>query len=294
MWRSLRRLCPCLCLLLGFSGQAQTTPKPFQVLNGNWLITPLEEPSAPTPGFQSFLFTMAIRGEHIYGSGQLNFGCGDNSGLEIEGKALADGSFLFANTTSRPGVPSASFEIRGNPRGDGAAEWRGRFTSSFTGQVGKCVSDSGEVIIKKLPPVTGTFQGSIRSDRDGAKSGVLMEVVQGRSVSTMSTPFGVQHCVPVDVRLTLEGESGPFVGDFLRSELPCNNVISGNVFTQVLRNSDGGMLNLTAWLDYSMGTAEIRSLMLTYWMKGQGGAVQSVHGSGSVRRQQASEQAQSF
>jgi hypothetical protein len=88
------------CLLSGlcFACHAQTTPQPYESLNGNWRILPATVVSNPSSQptsteFGSLVLTMGEDGDRIYGEGELQMNCRNNWGLFVEGRVLPDGTF---------------------------------------------------------------------------------------------------------------------------------------------------------------------------------------------------------
>ena len=171
-----RRLRLLLCLLSSLCAvcDAQVTPSPYQVLNGNWRILPATDPSdslttLSSLGFQSFVVTLAVDGDRIYGDGHLDMKCGRERlgiGLFLDGQILSDGSFTLSNPSVYRGLSADSFVVEGSLPAPGAIVWRGRFSSHVAWQNHACTAEEGEVLVTQLPLLTGTYAGMIRDGND--------------------------------------------------------------------------------------------------------------------------------
>lgn len=279
----------CLLSFACLACRAQATPQAYGAISGNWRISPTHEPTPSSTGFESFILTMGVDGDKAYGRGQLNLGCGDHSGVAVEGEVLPDGSFTLANTSVFPDMPARSFEVQGKLPAAGATEWHGSFFSHFPGHDSKCMTETGEVMVRQLPVITGSFMGTVRSRKGGGDSEVSMEILQRQLVFTRSPVPGFDHCVPVHVKMTVKGDSGPFAGAFAAAGNSCDNSIDGDVFTLRFQTIGGGTLLVVGFIDYSHETADRVTLELTYLPRDQQRGVianQPATAWGEVMRQQ--------
>jgi len=270
-----RRLRLLLCLLSSLCSvcDAQVTPSPYQVLNGNWRILPATDPSdslttLSSLGFQSFVVTLAVDGDRIYGDGHLDMKCGRERlgiGLFLDGQILSDGSFTLSNPSVYRGLSADSFVVEGSLPAPGAIVWRGRFSSHVAWQNHACTAEEGEVLVTQLPLLTGTYAGMIRDGNDSVTSEITMEIAQGNLISTSLQDRGLQHCVPKSVKITMTGTSEPFVGVFARTaNSDCSSKVSGSAFTQEIPAGDGGSFGFAGFVDYSDSKANTFNLGLTY------------------------------
>ena len=121
----------------------------------------------------------------------------------------------------------------------------------------------------------------------------MIEIFQKQLVSAAGLLPGTDHCVPVDVKMAIKGESRPFAGSFATAGNSCNDNISGDAFTGVFHVADGGTLLLAGFITYSDVTADAVTLMLTYLSEDKRrGVSRPVTASGEVMRQQESPQSE--
>ena len=243
----------CLCL----ASPAQGAPEDYSVLNGNWYLTggweaPQQEPR--------LTLSIGVDGSRVFGDGDLQVpGCGLS--FSVIGQIASDGTFVL-NLQKPVGVGAEnstfpSLTISGRVPGQGSTEWPGSFNTSSMGNE-ECPEPSGEFVASQLPPLEGTYSGTIPFFVGSGPSAPLsISVIMSQGISAsmderassspeMSSASRVSHYVPLRGTITISGFTDDPSKDITLSAVEDRNSrMQGDEFILYFRLEDGSLMMLT-------------------------------------------------
>jgi hypothetical protein len=186
----------------------------------------------------------------------------------VRGQIASDGTFVLnsrkpaGNRAEDSGILSLS--IRREVPAQGSKEWTGTFTTS-NGNV-KCPNVSGEFVATQLPPLDGTYSGTILSTNVGSakgapldisvnmKQGIFTSVDRGSSSPELSPPEFWFHYLPLTGTVTVSG-----LIDLPSKEITAIAIenfasrMTGDNFILSFRLADGSTMRLSGAMTNSSG-----------------------------------------
>jgi len=265
----------CLCL----ASPAQGAPEDYSVLNGSWDLAggweaPQQEPR--------LTLSIGVDGNNVYGDGDLQVpGCGLS--FSVVGQIASDGTFVL-NIGEPVGVRAdnntfPSLSIRGRVPAQGSTEWAGSFNTSSMGN-GECPTPSGEFVASQLPPLEGTYSGTIPFSVGSAPGSPLsISVNMTQSIPTsmdggdssspeVSPATRLSHYVPLKGTITISGFTDvPSQDITLTAVEDHNSRMQGDEFILFFRLEDGSLMMLAGSKTDSSGQAVLASI--SYFGKDQ-------------------------
>ncbi len=265
----------CLCL----ASPAQDAPEDYSVLNGSWYLATGSEAPQQDP---RLTLSIGVDGNKVYGDGDLQMpGCGLS--FSVIGQIASDGSFVL--NLQKPVGDRAddntfpSLSITGSVPAQGAAEWAGSFNTSSMGNE-ECPRPSGEFVASQLPPLEGTFSGTIPSFVGSTPStpldisvnmtqGISPSMNEGDLSSTEVSPAGrASHYVPLRGTITVSGFTDlPSTDITARAVAGHNSRMQGDEFILFFRLEDGSLMMLTGRKTDASGLTLLASI--SYFGKDQ-------------------------
>lgn len=230
--------------------EIQPTASP---LNGNWIVLGAFNDKGP-----DLSMVIGLEGTHLHASGKFGFSCSNdehqlpNSGVggsfNLTGELAADGSFTLSdapqhpltNSDTSPGMLTITGTVSvGEQRWTGSYHW--------THLKPPCVFDtSGELDVRRLPAMQGTYVGTALVSPDGRRSvNVTLTMDQASTIKERSSPIGTQLFIPLSASIEIKGGSCLLHGN---SKPLTISTLIGNSAGLVFKMDDGSVLTVSALL----------------------------------------------
>ncbi len=264
-------LVACLCL----AASAQSDAKDYSAIDGNWHLTGEDTPSQ----YPYLAIAMGVHGNTIYGQGDIHMQCGRGATTAVEfsvtGQIAADGSFLLTGTW-----PQFRLAIRGKVPAAGASTWAASVTCGGLASVGdgtkrSCEGPSGGFAATLIPPLDGTYAGTVSGKGLDAPITVSATIAQGEFTSgKRSASEPETYYTPLRATITVNGLPEPLTGEAIA--WPNSRIVADSVFL-TFHLEDGSNLSLGGYFTDSSRT----TLQVTISLSG-GGKNPQVQGSGKL------------
>ncbi|MBB5343395.1 hypothetical protein HDF10_001370 [Edaphobacter lichenicola] len=176
-------------------------------LDGNWQLAG----SRSAKQFPQLSMSLLVNGSQILAAGSMDTQCTGSfftagGGFSLAGTIAGDGTFQLTDAFPPPSTPPlpglVHISIQGRVPRQGDLSWTGSYTLSNGGTNSTCgVNQAGSFQAVSLPPVSGTYVGSVSGNASSSK--VSIQIAQQPAVER-TTPTHSTFYVPLNGTITIQ------------------------------------------------------------------------------------------